>query len=136
MKIFLGKLLSMYIEVPQFVSVSKLKFQIWWQVNLTDHCDTFMCILKRLPKKSSFCRVSLTLSWRCYLSYRNQSRANQWTGFYTIGTSVMKELNMLPTLNPVTTSVHRNGQIHVENIAANATSYLTCFWPCFGQGAL
>ena len=37
----------------------------------------------------------LTLSWRRPLSYRNQSidlRANQWTGFYIITASVMKEL--------------------------------------------
>ena len=38
----------------------------------------------------------LTFSWRRPLSYRNQSilisRANQWTGFYMITASVMKEL--------------------------------------------
>ena len=37
----------------------------------------------------------LTLLWRGSLSYRNQSidfSANQWTGFYIIGVSVMKEL--------------------------------------------
>ena len=33
---------------------------------------------------------TLTLSWRRPLLYR---RANQWTGFYMITTSVMKELN-------------------------------------------
>ena len=33
----------------------------------------------------------LTLSWRQPLSYRNQS--NQWTGFYMITASVMKELS-------------------------------------------
>ena len=39
---------------------------------------------------------TLTLSWRRPLSYRNQSidlRANQWSGFYMITDSVMKELN-------------------------------------------
>ena len=37
---------------------------------------------------------NLTLSWRRLLSYRNQSiySANQWTGFYMITASVMKEL--------------------------------------------
>ena len=38
----------------------------------------------------------ITLSWRRPLSYRNQSidwSANQWTGFYMITASVMKELN-------------------------------------------
>ena len=37
----------------------------------------------------------LTLSWRRRLSYRNQSicSANQWTGFYMITASVMKEFN-------------------------------------------
>ena len=35
----------------------------------------------------------LTLSWRQPLSYRNQS--NQWTGFYMITASVMKELSIL-----------------------------------------
>ena len=35
----------------------------------------------------------LTLSWRRPLSYRNQS-ANQWTGFYMITGSVMKELTL------------------------------------------
>ena len=34
--------------------------------------------------------VSLTLSW-----WRSICRANQWTGFYMIGTSIMKELNTL-----------------------------------------
>ena len=36
----------------------------------------------------------LTLSWRMPLSYRNQSSANEWTGFYMITASVMKELKM------------------------------------------
>ena len=38
----------------------------------------------------------ITLSWRTPLSYRNQSidcSANQWTSFYMITASVMKELN-------------------------------------------
>ena len=37
---------------------------------------------------------ALTLSWRRFLSYRNQSIdlfCNQWTGFCIIGTSVMKD---------------------------------------------
>ena len=50
--------------------------------------------------------IFLTLSWQRYLSYRHQAidllcksmdslicSANQWTGFYMIETSVMKELN-------------------------------------------
>ena len=42
--------------------------------------------------------LSQTLSWRRSISYRNQSidlfckSANQWTGFYMIGTSVVNEL--------------------------------------------
>ena len=36
----------------------------------------------------------LTLSWRRPLTYRNQSSANQWTGFYMITASVMKELKI------------------------------------------
>ena len=39
----------------------------------------------------------LTLSWRKSLSYKNQSidlLCNQWTGFYMIGTSIIKELNL------------------------------------------
>ena len=42
----------------------------------------------------------LVLSWRGAISYRSQSlicRANQWTGFYMITASVMKEL-MLRTI--------------------------------------
>ena len=39
----------------------------------------------------------LTLSWRRSLSYRNQSIDMQWTGFYMIGTSVMKELRVCRT---------------------------------------
>ena len=38
---------------------------------------------------------SLTLSWRRFLSYKNQSTdVHQITGFYIIGTSVMKELKI------------------------------------------
>ena len=40
----------------------------------------------------------LTLSWRRCLSYRNQSmicRANQETGFYTVGASIMKEISKM-----------------------------------------
>ena len=43
----------------------------------------------------SFKIVVLTLSWRRSLSYRSLSTdfpANQWNGFYKIGTSIMKEL--------------------------------------------
>ena len=45
-----------------------------------------------------YVRVSLTLSWRRPLSYRNQSidlfcKSNHWTGFYMITAPVMKELN-------------------------------------------
>ena len=45
-----------------------------------------------------FVRVSLTLSWRRPLSYRNQSidllcKSNHWTDFYMITAPVMKELN-------------------------------------------
>ena len=46
----------------------------------------------------SFCfsdsRCKLNLSWQRPLSYRNQSicSANQWTGFYMITASVVKEL--------------------------------------------
>ena len=46
-------------------------------------------------KKSVF--LGFTPSWRRSLSYRNQSTellCNQWTGFYTIGTSLRKELNI------------------------------------------
>ena len=44
-------------------------------------------------------RSHLTLSWRGPLSYRNQSidlqsKANQWTGFYMITASVIKELKV------------------------------------------
>ena len=42
-----------------------------------------------LHKKWSF---PLSLSWRRPLSYRNH--ANQWTGFYMITASVMKELRI------------------------------------------
>ena len=47
-----------------------------------------------------FGTVSLTLSWRGPLSYRNQyidlqSKANQWAGFYMITAFVMKELTFL-----------------------------------------
>ena len=41
---------------------------------------------------------SLTLSRRTPLSYRNESIdcfANQWTGFYMITASVLKELNTI-----------------------------------------
>ena len=41
---------------------------------------------------------TVTLSWWRSLSYRNQSidwSENQWTGFYMIGTSVMKELKQI-----------------------------------------
>ena len=40
----------------------------------------------------------LTLSWRRSLSYRNQSmicRANQETGFYTVGASIMREISKM-----------------------------------------
>ena len=40
----------------------------------------------------------LTLSWRRSLSYRNQSSANQWTGFYMITASLMKELKITETV--------------------------------------
>ena len=51
---------------------------------------------------SCFCSNSLTLSWRRFVSYRSQSitlhsksidlHSNQWTSFYMIETTVMKEL--------------------------------------------
>ena len=50
--------------------------------NLVDH-ETIV------TKKLVF---SITLSWRRPLPYRNQTWANQWTGFYMIGTSAMKKL--------------------------------------------
>ena len=45
--------------------------------------------------KNMNCAFPLILSWRRYLSYRNQFidlLCNQWTGLYIIGTSVIKEL--------------------------------------------
>ena len=36
--------------------------------------------------------ATFTLLKRRSLSYRNQCSSNQWTGFYMLGTSVMKEL--------------------------------------------
>ena len=36
--------------------------------------------------------ATFTLLKRRSLSYRNQCFSNQWTGFYMLGTSVMKEL--------------------------------------------
>ena len=38
-------------------------------------------------------KIELTLSWRGPLSYKK--RANQWTGFYMITASVMKELSWI-----------------------------------------
>ena len=48
----------------------------------------------RLPFKSRVILQTSTLSWKRSLSYRNQSsicKANQWTGFYMIGTSVFRK---------------------------------------------
>ena len=48
-----------------------------------------------------FVKLQLTFSWRRPLSYRNQSivcSANQWTGFYMITVSAMKELIAVETL--------------------------------------
>ena len=51
----------------------------------------------------------LTLSWRRSASFRNQStdmQRNQWTAFYMIGTSVMKELKV-KTLSRIVGTIFR-----------------------------
>ena len=61
-------------------------------------CSSFPLPLKRYNVSLIFLSqfmpldvvMSLTLSWRRLLSYRNQCRANQWTGFYMITASAMK----------------------------------------------
>ena len=50
------------------------------------------CILMALILKVIISNL-LTLSWRRPLSYRNQS--TEWTGFYMITASVMKELRLI-----------------------------------------
>ena len=59
----------------------------------------FRCFqLKSLMKTTRVCRrvdSDLTLSRQSFLSYKNQStdlQINQWTGFYMIETSIIKEL--------------------------------------------
>ena len=63
---------------------------LWYQ---TFHIQIFY--YGKENSSSSLMKESLTLSGRRPLSYRNQSidcSANQWTGFYMITASVMKEL--------------------------------------------
>ena len=58
--------------------------------NVIEKCILALVIDNKLNFKSQ-----LTLFWRRSLSYRNHPLiccANQWTGFYVIGVSVMKEL--------------------------------------------
>ena len=61
---------------------------LWW--TLFGECALFL----NVSHLFSLCHAisALTFSWRGSLSYRNQIRANQWTGFYMIRNSVMKEL--------------------------------------------
>ena len=63
-----------------------------WYIKLTYYPNAqmkFFIVCYLIVQVISF--YQLTRSWRRSLSYRNQ--ANQWTGFYMVTASVMKELN-------------------------------------------
>ena len=110
------------IEVPKILKKRKTKsfsktvvvlfnaryFYCLYKKNLFLTCfilsNIFFCSFIRMLKYIHlfaipyYVRVTLTLSWRRPLSYRNQSidlfcKSNQWTGFYMITALVMKDLN-------------------------------------------
>ena len=68
-----------------------------------EFCDSFW------SNKFDITIMTLTLSWRRPLSYRNQSNsANQWTGFYMITASVMKGLMKAILCNVPSTQLLNN----------------------------
>ena len=73
------------IFIYSFKKNSHLQFQ--WALCLENFC------LKNKRLHFNIKKKSLTLSWRRPLSYRNCSR-NQWTGFYMITASALKELSI------------------------------------------
>ena len=50
------------------------------------------CVKYSYYNNMSFKHFRITLSWRRPLSYRNQSIGSQWTGFYMMTASVVKEI--------------------------------------------
>ena len=78
-----------FYEKRNTAGVDIFRHLLAWLYNLT------ICIIEAVDMEGYLC---LTFSWRRPLSYRNQSidlqnSANQWTGFYVIRVSVMKELS-------------------------------------------
>ena len=80
-----------------YTTVNNLHFMNYWIGLLRSHSinkPLFFIAIELFKIMKDIEIISSTLSWRKSLSNKNQiCSANQWTGFYMIGTSVMKELN-------------------------------------------
>ena len=86
--------------------------------------------ISSLPKELSIFHSLryLTLSRRRSLSHRNQPidmRASQWTGFYMIGTTVMKQLKMMQSYNDSVSNVGllRRVGAHKMNVFFSACEF-------------
>ena len=135
---------SLYISSFLYLSTSlDLWISFYFSITLNLYLKILLSVCSHYPlshrhflcSTPSFQDFCLTLSWRGPLSYRTSPlicRADQWTGFYMITVSVMKELNSVFVI----LKTSRNGGLKrliqliskCTNIrVANTWSYITIF---------